>query len=143
MIVVDTSLFVDYLFEGNEERYQKASKILESIEGLTVFEPKVFLVEMMAVSKRLGINISTSDLEELTADFTFISEDAILREALDVAASVHPRAIDSYFIATAKVTNSVLLSSDRRMCINAKKYGVEAYYVLEELEEALKVVEAV
>ena len=141
MIVVDTSLFVDSLFEKNEERYRKASKILKSIEGLTVFEPKVFLVEMMAVSKRLGINISTSDLEELTADFTFISEDVLLGEALNVASRVHPRAIDSYFIATAKITNSVLLSSDRRMCINARKYGVEVYYVLEELEEALKVLE--
>jgi len=143
MIVVDTSLFVDYLFERNEERYKKASKILNSIEGLTVFEPKVFLIEMIAVSKRLGIEISRKDLEELTLDFTFLPEDIIFGEALNIAESVHPRAIDAYFIATAKLTNSVLLSSDKKMCDNAKKYGVEAYYVPDELEKALNILKGV
>ena len=46
------------------------------------------------------------------------------------------RAIDAYFIATAKLTNSVLITNDRIMATNAKKYGVEAYYLIEEFNNA-------
>ncbi|WP_287793874.1 PIN domain-containing protein [Archaeoglobus sp.] len=39
MIVIDTSIFVDYLFDRDENRNEKARKFLNSIEGLTVFVP--------------------------------------------------------------------------------------------------------
>ena len=41
-----------------------------------------------------------------------------------------------YFIATAKLTNSILITNDRIMSTNAKKYGVEAYYLIEEFNDA-------
>lgn len=40
------------------------------------------------------------------------------------------RAIDSYFIATAKMTDSTLVSNDKVMVKNAKKVGINAYYLL-------------
>lgn len=51
------------------------------------------------------------------------------------------RAIDSYFIATAEMTDSILVSNDRVMVNNARKAGVNAYYLLEQskgLSKALK-----
>ncbi|MEM0266477.1 MAG: hypothetical protein QXM23_04225 [Archaeoglobaceae archaeon] len=36
MIVLDTSIFVDYLFEKNEKRKEIARKMLEQLEGKEV-----------------------------------------------------------------------------------------------------------
>ncbi len=47
------------------------------------------------------------------------------------------RAADAYFIATAKLTNSILITNDRVMAKNAKKAGIEAYYLIEEFDEAV------
>ncbi len=141
MLVIDTSVFVDYLFEECEDRNRKATKFFQSIKGLTVYVPKLFLIEFISVAKRLGIKISKVDVEELVSDFEVLSEDIIFDEAFRVAELVHPRAADSYFIATAKLTNSILVSSDRVMVSNGRKHGIEAYYLLEELDEVLRVVE--
>jgi len=140
MLVIDTSVFVDYLFEKNEDRNRRATELLNSIEGLTVFIPKIFLVELISVAKRLGMKVSKKDVEELVADFEILSEDFIFDEAFNVAERVHPRAVDSYFIAAAKLTNSILVSSDRMMVNSGRKYGVEAYYLLEEFDKALEAV---
>jgi hypothetical protein len=48
------------------------------------------------------------------------------------------RAIDAYFIATAKLANSTLITNDRIMAENARKAGIEAYYLLEEFEKVKK-----
>ena len=47
------------------------------------------------------------------------------------------RAADAYFIATAKLTNSILITNDRVMAKNAKKAGIETYYLIEEFDEAV------
>lgn len=140
MLVIDTSVFVDYLFEEDDNRNKTANEFLNSIEGLTVFIPKIFLIELISVAKRLGIKISRKDVEELVADFEALSEDFVFEEAFNVAEQVHPRAADSYFIASAKLTNSILVSSDRLMVSNGRKYGIEAYYLLEELDRVLETV---
>lgn len=140
MLVIDTSVFVDYLFEEDNNRNKTANEFLNSIEGLTVFIPKIFLIELISVAKRLGIKISRKDVEELVADFEVLSEDFVFEEAFNVAEQVHPRAADSYFIASAKLTNSILVSSDRLMVTNGRKYGIEAYYLLEELDRVLETV---
>ena len=51
------------------------------------------------------------------------------------------RAIDSYFIATAKITDSTLVSNNKIMVKNAKKFGINAYYLLEQQEDILKLIE--
>ena len=56
--------------------------------------------------------------------------------AFEVALKTGSRATDAYFIATAKLTNSILITNDRIMSTNAKKYGVEAYYLIEEFNDA-------
>jgi len=48
------------------------------------------------------------------------------------------RNIDSYFIATSKLANSILISNDRIMVNNAKKYGIKAYYLIEEIDKVLR-----
>jgi predicted nucleic acid-binding protein len=47
MIVVDNSVFIDLLFEYNQERTGKADTLFEILEGneIPIFEPKVFRIE--------------------------------------------------------------------------------------------------
>ncbi|MCS7145044.1 MAG: PIN domain-containing protein, partial [Archaeoglobaceae archaeon] len=58
--------------------------------------------------------------------------------AIEVSLKTGCRAIDAYFIATAKLTNSILITNDQIMANNAKKYGIEAYYLLEEFDRAVE-----
>ncbi len=83
MLVVDFSVFVDSLFEKNEARNRMAKELLRSIEGLLIFIPRVFLLELVSVAGRLNIIFSKKD-EELTADFEVLSEDFIFDEAFKV-----------------------------------------------------------
>ena len=48
---------------------------------------------------------------------------------LDIALSTACRAIDTYYIAVAHMFSSMLVSADKIMVSNARKYGVEAYYI--------------
>jgi predicted nucleic acid-binding protein len=47
MIVLDTSIFIDLLFEYNSERTRSAEELLSILEenGLTIVEPDLFKVE--------------------------------------------------------------------------------------------------
>ncbi|BES81831.1 hypothetical protein PABY_13980 [Pyrodictium abyssi] len=64
-----------------------------------------------------------------------IADDAIL---LDICFSTGARAADAYYIAAAKITSAVLVGNDRRQVASARRYGVNAYYLLEEHEELFK-----
>ncbi|MEM2120910.1 MAG: type II toxin-antitoxin system VapC family toxin [Archaeoglobaceae archaeon] len=138
MIVLDTSIFVDYLFEKNEKRKEIARKMLEQLEGKEVAVPKVFLIELISIGRRLGFKIKKEDVLEFYSELTFVGEEEIIEILFDVAETVHPRAIDAYFIATAKLTNSILITNDRIMAENAKEYGIEAYYLVEEFDKAIE-----
>lgn len=138
MIVIDTSIFIDSLFEKDKHRNELATKLLNSTENLTAFIPRILLIEFIAVSKRLGINLSREEITSLVEDFSLLSEDIIFEEAFKIAEEIHPRAIDSLFIAVTKLTNSILITNDKTMSKNAKKYGLEAYYLIDDFSEVLK-----
>jgi len=137
MIVIDTSVLIDYVFEKDLVRNNIAKETLKLVKGLKAFAPRILIVEFIAIAKRLGTAISKPNIDKLTADFVLLSKDAIFNEAFKIAERVHPRAIDAYFIATAKITNSILITNDKVMAKNAKKYGIEAYYLIEEFDKAL------
>ena len=138
MIVIDTSVLVDYIFEEDTTRNNIAKETLKLLKELRVLAPKILLVEFVSVARRLGMVISKLDVVRLTADFVLLPEDMIFDEAFKIAERVHPRAADAYFIATAKLTNSILITNDRIMAKNAKKSGIEAYYLIEEFDELLE-----
>lgn len=50
---------------------------------------------------------------------------------LDIALSTGCRAIDSYYIASTDMASAILVSADKIMVRNARKYGIEAYYIYE------------
>ena len=138
MIVIDSSVLIDRIFEKDVTRSNKAKEILKLVKGLKVFAPKILLIEFMSVAKRLGMNISKLDVFRLTADFILLGEDIIFHEALKIAEYIHPRAADAYFIAAAKLTNSILITNDKVMAKNAEKAGVESYYLIEEFDKVVE-----
>jgi len=51
MIVIDASVIVDY-YAGVEYRRRTARRVVEEVEGLPIYEPRLFLVELLAVLSR-------------------------------------------------------------------------------------------
>ena len=77
-------------------------------------------------------------VEVLTEGIELINEEELFGEAYNLAYKTKSRAVDLYYIATAKLTNSILITNDRIMVENAKKAGIEAYYLLEEFKKVKK-----
>jgi len=137
MIVVDTSVWVDLFIAKNSKRSNLAEKAFEFIEKMEIeiYAPKLFVVEFISTMKRLvGDLIPTGIFEKIN----LLDEAAIFETAKDIAMKVHPRAADAYFIAAAKLTNSILITNDRIMAKNARKAGIEVYYLIEDFDETLK-----
>ena len=137
MIVVDTSVWVDLFVPKNEVRSDLAEKAFEVIEEkeMEIYAPKLFVIEFTSMMKRLvGNVIPTSVFDKIN----LLDEAVIFETAKDVALKAHPRAADAYFIATAKLTNSLLITNDRIMANNAKKARIEAYYLIEEFDEVIQ-----
>ena len=62
-----------------------------------------------------------------------LSEDDVFELAISIAFDTHCRAVDAYFIATAE-----LITNDRIMANNAKKYNVEAYYLVKDFDRVIE-----
>ena len=137
MIVVNASVLIDSLFSSSSERYQKSIGFLRTVEGLPLYAPRILRVELTAVASRLGFKGERRNLLRVIDKLNLIGEDNIINIAEYVAEQIHPRAVDAYYIATAIVTGSMLISNDRIMVRNSRKAGIEAYYLLEEYEAAL------
>ena len=137
MIVVDASVLIDSLFSSSTERYQKSIGFLRAVEGLPLYAPRIFRVELIAVARRLGFKGERQNLLRVVEKLNLIGEDNIINIAEYIADQIHPRAVDAYYIAAAIVTGSMLVSNDRLMIRNSRKAGIEAYYLLEEYEAVL------
>ena len=132
-IVVDVSVFIDRLFIYSEERSGRARDLFHYIdkEGLAVFEPQVFGVELASQLVRRKPKIVARRLYEEIVDRVIILEDIDYELLLNIAFQTGCRAVDAYYIAAASLVSGVLVSADKIMVDNAKKYGVEAYYILD------------
>jgi predicted nucleic acid-binding protein len=52
-----------------------------------------------------------------------------------IAIETGSRAIDTFYIAAVKTGSARLVSNDKIQVESARKFGVEAYYLLEEFEK--------
>uniref|UniRef100_A0A7J3LZD6 PIN domain-containing protein n=1 Tax=Archaeoglobus fulgidus TaxID=2234 RepID=A0A7J3LZD6_ARCFL len=135
MTVIDTSVWLD-VFLDNEERFSKAEKFFMKASGL-IYEPRVFRVELAgALARRFDKSDVSNFIEEIMSKVVLIDNPDEI--AYLIALKTGCRAIDAYFIATAKLTNSILITNDRIMAENAKKYGIEAYYLIDEFDKAIE-----
>lgn len=133
MIVVDASVFIDLLFEYNSDRTLCAEELFSSLEekGLTILEPDLFKVELTGqIARRVKKDQSVKICEQIFQELAFINTHMIFDEALFVALETGSRAADSFYIATAKIEDAILISNDGFQIESAKKSGIEAYNLL-------------
>jgi len=124
MIVLDTSLFTDYLILFEEDRHRKAKELFNQISehDFIIHEPFLFEVELSGILRRkYSKKKSVEILKDVKSKIETVDEKYLHGIAINVAMKTHCRAIDSYFIATAELTNSILITNDRVMAKTLRK----------------------
>ncbi|MEB3825301.1 MAG: PIN domain-containing protein [Desulfurococcales archaeon] len=130
-LVVDVSVFIDRLFIYDEQRSSRARSLFRLIDGrsLNIFEPQVFGIELASqLARRKPTTIARKLYDEIMNKIILIDEieyDLLL----DISLTTACRAIDAFYIAAAIIISAKLVSADKVMVNNARKYGVEAYYI--------------
>ena len=137
-LTIDTSILVDFFTKRYAERYEKSKELLKIAKGKPVYCPKLILAEILGVLVRYNVKLANLGYDFVLKNFNLINEDDIFDIALEICKNTGSRAVDSYFIATAKLTNSILITNDKVMANNAKKAGIEAYYLIEEFDKAVE-----
>ena len=136
-VTIDTSVLVDFFTRKNSERYIIAKELLKAVKGKSVFCPRLILAEILGVLVRYSVELADLGYNFVIKNFNLINENEIFDIVLEVCKNTGCRAIDSYFIATAKLTDSILITNDKVMNENAKKFGIESYYLLEDFDKVL------
>jgi predicted nucleic acid-binding protein len=137
MIVVDTSVFIDLIFEYNSARTHSAEEMFSILEekGLTILEPDLFKIELTGqIARRVKKDLAPKICEEIFQELDFIGTSEIFDKALSIALETGSRAADSFYIAAAEVKEAILISNDRLQIENAKKAGIEVYSLLQDQE---------
>ena len=130
-LVIDVSVFIDRLFIYNEERSRRAQNVFRVVDkkGCNVFVPQVFGIELASqLVRRKSRDIAKRIYDEVM-ERVIVVEEIEYDLLLDIAFQTGCRAIDTYYIATASIVEGILVSADKVMATNAKKYGVDAYYI--------------
>jgi len=110
-----------------------------SERDLVIYEPFLFDVELAGIlCRRYNERVVSEILEGLKGRVEVLDEASMHKVALDVAVKTHGRAVDAYFISTAKLTDSILITNDRMMANNAKNHGIKAYYLIEDFDKVLE-----
>ena len=130
-LVIDVSVFIVRLFIYDEERSRRARNVFQIVDrkGHNVFEPQVFGIELASqLVRRRPKDIARRVYDEVM-ERIIVVEEIEYDLLLDVAFQTGCRAIDAYYIATTSIVEGILISADRVMVANARRYGVNAYYI--------------
>ena len=135
-VVVDASVIIDLYAAPDDRRASIAEEVMSWITGgfVEAYAPKLLVVEVLGVLARY---LSEEKLELVTSSFPpikLVSEEVFYDEAVRIARRTGSRAADAYYVATASTINGMLLTNDRRQKQDARKAGVKAYYLIEEIE---------
>ncbi|WP_297477060.1 type II toxin-antitoxin system VapC family toxin [Thermococcus sp.] len=130
MIVADTSVFIDLFFEYRPDRTQLSEELFRIIKGKPIFEPELFKIELASqIVRRMRREGAITTAEETFKQLNFVALSDIFELAFLIAIETGCRAADSFYIAAAKTTGSILVSSDRAQVESAKKFGINARFI--------------
>ncbi|MBN2250521.1 MAG: type II toxin-antitoxin system VapC family toxin [Candidatus Altiarchaeota archaeon] len=138
MIVVDASVFIDLIFDYSSERTAIADGLFKLIEEkkIPIFQPDAFKIEVVGqLVRRLKKEEAASLAEEIFGGMNFIGTSDLFDIAFSIAFQTGSRAIDSFYIAAAKLEEALLVSNDKRQVESARKFGADVFYLLDEFEE--------
>lgn len=152
-VVLDTSIVAksilkpprhlpSHILERETETRRKIHAILEILEAhsYTVYFPRAGLVETASVLKRGGLSRQdiTRIIESMEETFIVVGENIIYQRALEVALERAPSGFDTYFIALAAATNSILITDDKTMARHAEALGIDTILVRETSLEQIR-----
>lgn len=142
-VVVDASIVIDLFAGRSRERVVAAERVFTCIEArrgsVRLFAPRLFLAELSGVLVRFLLPPEVRRITDLLeAEVATIGDDLYFRESVGAALKTGSRGADSYYIGLARVLSAVLATSDRVQAVNARRAGVEAYYVPEEVDVLLR-----
>ena len=143
MIVIDTSVFLDELFKFDNKRYERARVLFRLIEEKDVLieEPNIFKIELIGqLVRRMEKNEAIILYESIIEKLELIETESLEGIAHSTALETGSRAIDTFYIAAAKIGCAPLVSNDKIQVESARKFGVEAYYLLEEFEKTIEMI---
>ncbi len=130
------------IYEREIKTREKIRVILRLLEerNYKVFFPKAGTVEAASVLKRSGLSREQvlEVLESLNKTFIIIDENIIYDKALEVALATAPSGFDTYFLALAILTNSLLITDDRGMADQAKRLKINSIFVREAIIEKIQ-----
>ena len=138
MIVVDTSVFLDELFQFEQERHEKAPLLFRIIQNdeIPIIEPELFKIELIGqLVRRMKQTEATVLFDSVITRLKFVRTNELEDLAFSVALATGSRAIDSFFIAASNLKTAFLVSNDKLQVESAEKFGVEVYYLLDEFEK--------
>ena len=139
---IDVSVFIDYflIVRGKEFRHRVATKLFSELDerASVIYEPFLFDIEFLGVMVRyIDLKKAIEALEKILKYVVVLDEQELHDKAREVSSRTGCRAVDAYYIATASITNSVLITNDRIMKKNAEKAGIKAYYLVEEYSKII------
>lgn len=120
----------DHLLGEQIRIYEVASSIMDDVynKKIDLSIPIAAIIEVASVSSRLtgikSIGIETAGFINSIAT-EIIDEGNILQQCIDVAATTKISGFDSIFITCAKITDSTLITDDKKMYESAVKIGVK------------------
>jgi len=132
-LVIDTSVYIDR-YSKDPTRKNFAKKLFDLAEELIIYEPRIFIIKLLCVLSRKTTYFK-SIINKIEEKINIVNEEELFDTAKQLAPLVHGRAIDLYFIATTKLTNSILITCDKLQANNAKKAKIQAYYLIKEIQQ--------
>ncbi|MDI6884884.1 MAG: type II toxin-antitoxin system VapC family toxin [archaeon] len=140
MVTLDTSVLADLFLPVEEGRKVKAKGIIEIVEEreIEIYNPKIFIIEFLSILRRFLSKEMVETALQISRSINLLDESEIFEIARALSLEVHPRAIDAYFIATAKLSDSILISNDKTMVNNSRETGIEAYYLITEHDKVVE-----
>ncbi|UXD21748.1 nucleotide-binding protein [Ignicoccus pacificus DSM 13166] len=130
------------IYKREIETRQKIRVILSLLEKMNykVFFPKAGIIEVASVLKRSGMPREhvLKVVESLNNTFIVIDEDVVYDKALEVALTTAPSGFDTYFLALALLTDSLLVTDDKGMANQARRLRLNVIFVRETSTEEIR-----
>lgn len=120
----------DIIYKEQFRLHIIAKSMIGEVENkeTTMYIPSAAVVEIAAVGARLtGKEEKGLQVSDFVREHGNIVYDIdLLSEAVDIASKTKISGFDSIFIACAKITNSTLITDDKRMFDASIRVGIEA-----------------
>ena len=133
--------FSKNFWRKGDSRYDFARKFFRLLQdaGITIVEPEIFKIELIGqLARRMKKDKAILVYKEVVERVEFVKIESIKELALSIAFDTGCRAIDSFYVSAAKMENAILVSNDKIQVENAKKYGIEGYYLTGEFDRVVE-----